>query len=392
MNSFVGNLFSITEERIKNKKVRILNMKKCALMRIVSLILIMVLTFSLTSCGGAASPDTSGEGPSANDNEDSSDQTWTLTFAHNETAAGVLGASMVNWADEVNKATNGRVTINIIAGGALGAESESLERLKGGAADITYVATPLFTGQFPLVDLLMIPAMGIQSTGQGTNVYWDYYEAYPELFDSAEFANFKLLAAICTGTNVMMFNKKVTTVSDLKGLRIRASSGQTSDLLNAVGMSPVSLPPSETYTAAEKKAIDAICLPPVAIPVFRLQEVTPYIIDYPVSVPYSYMLMNKDVWDSFPADIREAIESVSYRKCSVDFSNNIADTIEKQYAVMVTKGELTVIEPSSDFIKVFSDAAEPIKAGWVTDASQKLGVDAQEILDSVTGIIESNTP
>jgi TRAP-type mannitol/chloroaromatic compound transport system substrate-binding protein len=109
------------------------------------------------------------------------------------------------------------------------------------------------------------------------------------------------------------FNKEIKTVDDLKGLKMRIP-GLGGEVLNRAGGSSINIPGGELYTALQTGVIDATeWVGPYNDLAFGFHQVAEYYY-YPGWHEPGAMLefiINKDVYESLPADLQAMVESVT---------------------------------------------------------------------------------
>lgn len=153
-------------------------------------------------------------------------------------------------------------------------------------------------------------------------------------------------------------NKKINSIEDVKGMKMRAA-GMRGEVLQKMGMSVVVLPEPEIVPAVERRVVDAMeysslnCTYPIGF-----QDVTKYIYIHPLKAPSSMILwaVNLDRWNKLPADIKTAIERAS-RDCVLrSISWGIEqDLLTIKKAVEEKKNEVFIL--SDKIVKHFDEAA-----------------------------------
>src|SRR6185436_287424 len=67
--------------------------------------------------------------------------------------------------------------------------------------------------------------------------------------------------------------RPVTTLADIKGMKIRASDRTVADIVTALGGSPISVPAGEVYQALSQGLVQASVANPFMLGPFKLKEV-----------------------------------------------------------------------------------------------------------------------
>ena len=135
-----------------------------------SLSLAMALSLLLSACGNTSS---------GGENKDL-DKVYELSFTIHDPATSAKVKYYESLAEQTKEATNGKVVITVYSGGSLLAPTDVAEGVLTGAADIGWLYTAFFPGQFPLTEAISLPML-FEDHGQATEVFNDLYEQSEEL-------------------------------------------------------------------------------------------------------------------------------------------------------------------------------------------------------------------
>jgi len=159
------------------------------------------------------------------------------------------------FADEVRTMSDGRLDIKVFAGGELVPPLQSFDAVSQGTVEMGHGAAYYWAGKVPAAQFLSTVPFGM--TAKGMNA-WLYSGGGIELWNEL-YEPFGLVALPMGNTGVQMggwFNKRIDSVADLKGLRMRIP-GLGGKVLAKAGGTPVLLAGGEIYTALERGTIDA---------------------------------------------------------------------------------------------------------------------------------------
>lgn len=318
-------------------------------------------------------------------------KTITLKMASQnpETSWGHISA-VAPWAEQVEKATNGQVKVQIFASQTLTKGKDTWDATKNGIADIGWCFQGYWPGLTPLADVVSLPALPIQTAEQGSELLWKLYEKFPAI--QQEFADVKPLLMYTSDPYLLITSKKqVKTMDDIKGLKIRMTGGPPTDQMKALGGIPMLIPMPDNYISLQKGVIDGMGAPWEAIHGFRLYEVVKYYTDAPFPAVYFSISMNKNKWNSLPKDVQAAIESVGGLEGSKWWGKNWFDTAKD--AVMKRAGEEGIkIElykmPKEEKERWLEVSGKPIWQDWVKSMEAKGKKDAQAILDAALDMLK----
>ncbi|HRD77164.1 MAG TPA: TRAP transporter substrate-binding protein [Hyphomicrobiaceae bacterium] len=165
------------------------------------------------------------------------------------------GTGAVRFAESVGRATDGRLTIKVFAAGEIVPPFESFDAITRGAADCMH-ATPYYwpNKSKGLMFFSTVP-FGLTTSEQEA---WMQFGGGQELWDKI-YDGFGLIGWHAGSTGVQMggwFNKEITTVDSVKGMKMRIP-GLGGEALKKLGMTVVNLPGGEIFAALQSGAIDA---------------------------------------------------------------------------------------------------------------------------------------
>lgn len=313
----------------------------------------------------------------------------TLTFANQNPDTSWSGIHAIGpWAKQVEKATNGKVKIQIYFSQTLTKGKDTWEATKNGITDIGWCFHGYWPGLTPLADVVSLPALPFKTAEKGSEVLWKLYEKYPEI--QKEFSANKILLLYTSNPYILITTKKpVATLEDIKGMKIRMSGGPPTDMMKALGGVPMLIPMPDNYISLQKGVIDGMGAPWEAIHGFRLYEVVSYYTATPFPAVYFSIAMNQRKWDKLDKATQDAIMSVSGLEGSKFWGRNFFDTakdgvMEKAKAAgkTIEVKELTDSERKR-WLKV---GGKPIWDQWVAKMKAKGHGNAQEILDTAVAL------
>ena len=213
------------------------------------------------------------------------------------------------FASDVNKMSNGRLNIKVYAGGELVPPLQTFDAVSQGTVDIGHGAGYYWAGKIPAAQFFTAVPFGMNA--QGMNA-WLYSGGGLELYREV-YAKHNLVPFPLGNTGVQMggwFNKKIASVDDLKGLKMRIP-GLGGKVFAKAGGTPVLLAGGEIYTSLERGNIDATeWVGPFHDERLGLYRAAKYYY-YPgwhEPGPVLELIVNKNSYDSLSDDLKKMIE------------------------------------------------------------------------------------
>lgn len=307
---------------------------------------------------------------------------YRLSLSFHDSTQAIKTQFVRKWADEVKEATDGRVEITVYASGTLASATDALNAVKQRTCDMAVCFTSFFPGQFPLTEVVSLPMTGITNAEQATNVLWDLWEYSPALREELE--DYKVLMLYTNPNNIIGTTTPVYTADDMKGLKLRATSGTPVDLSIAWGATPMTISSAEIALSVEKDVIQGYLIDYTGVNAWDLYEVTDYYTEMPFYVAPWMLLMNQDSWNELPDDLQEIINSLSGRDRSLAFAEvNEREASEARETAVKEHGAI-IIEPNEEQLATFQPAADAYVKEW----AKKHGTDFFDAADYVNKTLE----
>ena len=216
------------------------------------------------------------------------------------------------FAKDVKTMSDGRLNIKVYAGGELVPPLETFDAVSQGTVEMGHGAAYYWAGKVPAAQFFTAVPFGLNAQGMNS---WLYAGGGLELWREV-YAPFNLVPFPMGNTGVQMggwFNKKINSVADLKGLKMRIP-GLGGKVLAKAGGTPVLLPGGEIYTALERKTIDATeWVGPFHDERLGLYRAAKYYY-YPgwhEPGPVLELIVNKNAWATLTPDLQKIVDTAA---------------------------------------------------------------------------------
>jgi len=273
--------------------------------------LLLALLFSITLALGACGQ---GQAPAANNEtqatapEPEKSYNWKMvtTWPPN---FPIFQEGVERFAKDIATMSQGRLNIKVYAGGELVPPLQSFDAVSQGTVELGHGAGYYWAGKIPAAQFFTAVPFGMNA--QGMNA-WLYAGGGIELWQDL-YKPHNLIPFPMGNTGVQMggwFNKKINSVKDLKGLKMRIP-GLGGKVLAKAGGTPVLMAGGEIYTALERNTIDATeWVGPYHDERLGLYRAAKYYY-YPgwhEPGPTLELIVNLQAWGTLPKDLQKIIE------------------------------------------------------------------------------------
>jgi TRAP-type C4-dicarboxylate transport system substrate-binding protein len=261
----------------------------------------------------------------------------------------------------VEVASKGDITFKVFAGGEMVKQQFVSTAVPQGTVDISLTTLDTWSGRIPEVSATVSPLwpysmqMARDDFLPGKPIF-EYYNKRLQENGAV------LLTLFDIGSPVLSSRARIIKPEDIAGKTIRTYSKGASELLQAVGASPVTMGVGDVYSALQRGAVEGALGGIQGAVGLKHYEVTKY-----VMVPnglfgtlvHAYV-MNKAKWDSMTPAERKLVQDVATeaRNHSEDF---MIESYGKFVQVFRDKGlEVTEVKPGSDISKLWQAKLKPL--------------------------------
>ena len=300
-----------------------------------------------------------------------------LTFALFQPATAALSKMNTEFAQEIEKRTNGRVQIQVFQSGSLLAAPAMFQGIRNGIADMGNGITSYSPGNFPFTSIAELPNAA-QSGWAASYAQYDFLTKY----QPKEWNDVHILTVVTPSCDVMgigMGRTPIHKLEDWKGKSIRANHA---DIITALGGTVKDVPMAEVFDSISKGALDGVVGSTEPFKSWRLGDVCKFLTVNTAPVQPSilwYNIMNKNKWNSLPPDIQKIITEVSYEyvgKIGLTWDDQAVAGVEYCKSV----GDSVYILPKSEADR-WVDAILPVVDARIKNLTNK-GFSKQEVEDA----------
>jgi TRAP-type C4-dicarboxylate transport system substrate-binding protein len=281
------------------------------------------------------------------------------------------------WIAKVNRDAEGTLLIRHFGGGVIADQRQMYDAVRSNVAQIGWVTPSNVPGKFKRTAVFELP-LGVRNGEQGAVVYWRLYEQ--GLF-AGEYNEMAMLGAmVFPPGGIMTRNRKVATLEDLVGVKLRVTGPLQNDVIRALGASTVATSIDQLYQSLDKGVLDGYASAFTAIRPFRLYEVTKYYTQVSLNSSTSAVLMNRQVYEQLPDAAKAAIS----RNSGEPFSRALGQASDREVARVLAdirhlaaqgKGELIRLAPSEE--ERWRERTDPVVQEWARSTP-----DGQKVMDA----------
>lgn len=355
-----------------------------------ALVVVVVLALGLvaTGCGSEDEETTTTEAEPSDDGSTEATETTeaaaeepeqtTLKYAFFAPASTFPAVQMEKWAEEIEKRTDGRVTVETFPGGTLLTPMNMYDGVLQGVADIGLSCPTYEPGRFPLMSINDLP--GLYPDGEVASMVT--YDVLQE-FKPAEFGDYKIVTAFATEPRYFQTADPVSTLDDLSSVTVRTAGGPPYEKM--LGAAVESMPMSEVGQALETGVIDGFTSSREVLMDLKFAETVKYWTDYRLGVVSFAALMDKKQYESLPSDIQQIIDDLGPEMAQ--FAGAYLDEHVQDSLKWAEENEgLQRVELTEEQRASWDEALAPLEDQYVGEVADK-GLPAEDFLKRIRELV-----
>lgn len=247
-------------------------------------------------------------------------------------------------ATEIKERTEGRVQIKYYGGGVMGNDQKVLSRIRIGALQGGAFTPTALAGQYSNLNLYGLPMM-FDSEEEAAYVRSRMDDTLRKGLDKAGFVSFGFAAG---GFAVLMSNTPIDSLDDLKGKKVWIPEGDeiSRRAMEALSLSPVTLPLTDVLTGLQTGLIDIVAMSPIGALVLQWHTKVKYITELPLVYTMGFMAVDKRAFGKLSAGDQAIVHEVMTRTYENFDKKNLVDNRGARDALLNTGIESVQVSPA----------------------------------------------
>ncbi len=246
-------------------------------------------------------------------------------------------------AKEIKERTEGRVQIKYYGGGIMGNDQKVLSRIRIGALQGGAFTPTALAGQYSNLNLYGLP-MVFDSEEEAAFARSRLDARLSAGLEEAGFVNFGFAAG---GFAILMSNTPVDSLDDLKGKKVWIPEGDdiSRRAMEAMSLSPVTLPLTDVLTGLQTGLIDIVAMSPIGALVLQWHTKVKYITELPLVYTLGFMAVDKKAFGKLSEDDQAIVREVMGRTYKNFDKTNLIDNRGARDALLNTGIKVVPVTP-----------------------------------------------
>jgi TRAP-type C4-dicarboxylate transport system substrate-binding protein len=295
---------------------------------------------------------------------------WDLPAAY--PASNFHTENLVQFANDVDKATGGKLKITVHANASLFKAPEIKRAVQGGQAQIGEILLVNFQNEWQLFGIDGLPFLA-DSYAQSMKLY---RASKPAVEKKLAEQGMMLLYTVAWPPQGIYVKKPINSAADLKGVKWRAYSPATARIAELVGAQPVTVQAAELSQAMATGVIESYMSSGSTGYDTKTYEHIKYWYDTQAWLPKNAVLVNKAAFDALDAPTKQAL-----LKAGADAEARgwaLSQQKNGEYIELLKKNGMTIVAPSAQLKTDMQKVGETMLKEWL----DKAGPEGQAVVDA----------
>ena len=351
--------------------------------KFLSAALSLTLALSLAACSSG----TSGNGSSSNTSNSNSGSSntqnaqYVIKLCHEQVDGDPIDEGCDKWAELVSEKTNGAVSIEVYPSSQLGVKADLIEMMLLGQNVCTIADGSYLMDYVPDFGVVMGPFLFTDWSAMYKITSSDWWAELSKLLQQEG------LEIISTnwiyGERQLMTKEPVTSVADLKGMKIRVPNNDISvAMFNNLGAASTPLALSDVYTSLQQGVVDGVENPLTTLYNNAFQEVCKNVTMTNHQMTFSNFIVGSDFWNSIPEEYQQII--VECGQEAAEYNNDLYEQVSQEMQEALQAAGCTIYTLDDAALAEFKEASEKLYKDYEDNGTWTTG-----LYDEIQNIINS---
>ncbi len=276
------------------------------------------------------------------------------------------------FANDVEKATAGKLKITVHANASLFKAPEIKRAVQGGQAQIGEILLVNYENEDPLYGADGVPFLAT-SYAEAMKLYKAERKA---LEDKLGRQGMKLLYTVPWPPQGIFTNRTLNGTADMKGLKWRAYSPSTAKIAELVGAQPMTVQAAEVSQALATGVIDSMMTSGATGYDSKTYEHIKYFYDTQAWIPKNAVIVNQKAFDALDKPAQLAVLKAAYEAEARGWK--LSEEKNAWYLEQLKAKGMTIVKPSEQLTADLRKVGNVMLAEWL----RKAGAEGRKVIDS----------
>jgi TRAP-type C4-dicarboxylate transport system substrate-binding protein len=280
--------------------------------------------------------------------------------------------NLVQFANDVDKATGGKLKITVHANASLFKANEIKRAVQGGQAQLGEILLVNFENENPLYGIDGLPFL---ATGYADSARL-YKASRPGLEKLLAAQGMMLLYAVPWPPQGIYVKRPISSVADMKGIKWRAYSPSTAKIAELIGAQPVTVQAAELSQALATGVVESYMSSGSTGYDSKTYEHIKYWYDTQAWLPKNAVIVNRKALDALDAPTRDALLKAAGEAEARGWK--ISEEKNDWYKKALTEKGMNIVAPSPKLVTDLRQVGDVMLSDWL----KKTGAEGKAIVDA----------
>jgi len=343
--------------------------------KIVAIAMALAMMLGLTACSGGGNSSTSSAG-SGNTEGSASAQTggeaqYVIKLCHEQVDGDPIDDGCDKWAELVSEKTDGAVKIEVYPSSQLGVKADLIEMMLMGQNVCTIADGSYLMDYVPDFGVVMGPFLFTDWNSMYKITASDWWTEQADLLreEGLEIVSTNWIY----GERQLMTKAPVTSLADMKGMKIRVPNNDISvTMFNNLGSASTPMALSEVYTSLQQGVVDGVENPLTTLYNNAFQEVCKNVTMTNHQMTFSNFVVGADFWSSIPAEYQQAILDCGAE--AAEYNNELYQQVSQEMQAALEGAGCTIYTLGDAELAEFKAASEQLYRDYEANGTWTEGV------------------
>ena len=261
----------------------------------------------------------------------------------------------------IEEESRGDLKLKIYYGGALGRSPfKQYKLVTDGVADLGYIVDIYTSGQLADTSIFELP-YNVHNSKEGSLARWRMFQAG----HLRGYEDVKVMGLWMSDPGGIHTRKPISSLADIKGMKIRATGKVATAYLKRFGAVPVGMAVTKVTEAIDRGVLDGLMQSWVGLVTFRTHNVVKYHYEAPVGALTFSIVMNKNKWNRLSASQKKLIDKYGGEYMARRAGNAFDNLGKERFDKHRNDADRKFIIPTEAELKKARAAVQPIYDDWV---------------------------
>lgn len=278
--------------------------------------------------------------------------------------------NIYQFAKDVEQLTDGNIVIRVHSDASLYKHPEIKYAVRNGQVPLGEILMSLLGNEHPIYQIDSIPLLA--TNYEQAKKLWQV--SRKEIENLLAKDNLILLFAVPWPPQGLYIKKEISSLEDMKGLKIRVYNAMLSRLVELMGGNPTTVQTPEIQQAFSTGIIDAMITSASTGTSSQVWDYLDYYYDIQAWIPKNMVIANKEVFEGLPKALQENILQAAAQAEERGWKMSEQETIDKTQELIDHK--VHVLQPSH----AFNDGLLVIRKKMLAEWAHEAGMHGEKIL------------